>query len=47
MYGLDGKANIPHREWLSTFDRILKDVKLEQRGLVGAKVHPESNFFVL
>ncbi len=29
MYGSDGQDNVPHREWLIVFDRVLKEVKEE------------------
>jgi hypothetical protein len=44
MYGADGQENLPHREWLVMFDRVINEVKAEmaQRGrpndFVGAKV---------
>ncbi|KAF8969728.1 hypothetical protein BDZ97DRAFT_1794869 [Flammula alnicola] len=44
MYGADGQENIPHREWLVMFDRVLKEVKEEmvQQGrgneFIGAKI---------
>lgn len=44
MVGADGVENIPHREWLVVFDRVVNGVKaeLEKQGrqdeFVGAKV---------
>ena len=44
MYGADGQENIPHREWLLMFDRVINEVKQEMtsqgRGddFIGAKV---------
>ena len=44
MYGADGKLNVPHREWLTIFDRILNEVKEEIAAtgnpgdFIGAKV---------
>lgn len=31
MTGPDGKENVPHREWLIMYDRVVKDVKEELR----------------
>ncbi len=31
MYGPDGQHNVPHREWLIIFDRVLLEVKEEMR----------------
>ena len=48
MTGADGLENIPHREWLVVFDRILSEVKeySKQQGndFVGAKVRCPSFF---
>jgi adenosine deaminase CECR1 len=44
MIGEDGRENVPHRDWLLTFDRVLNEVKAEmkQRGregeFIGARV---------
>ena len=44
MYGADGQENVPHREWLATFDRVVNQVKAEMVELdrpndfIGAKV---------
>ncbi|CAA7271498.1 unnamed protein product [Cyclocybe aegerita] len=42
MVGADGQDNIPHREWLVMFDRVLKEVKGEMaqqgRGFIGARI---------
>ena len=44
MRGADGNENIPHREWLVVFERVINEVKMEmaQRGrpndFIGAKV---------
>jgi adenosine deaminase CECR1 len=44
MYGSDGEENIPHREWLVMFDRIINETKaeLEAQGrpddFIGARV---------
>ena len=44
MYGADGQENLPHREWLVMFERMINEVKAEmvQRGrpndFIGAKV---------
>ena len=44
MVGADGLENVPHREWLRIFERVLNEVKIEmkERGrdgdFVGAKV---------
>ena len=44
MYGADGQENIPHREWLVMFDRVINQVKTEMVKLgrpndfIGAKV---------
>ncbi|KAF5380946.1 hypothetical protein D9615_004143 [Tricholomella constricta] len=37
MIGEDGKENVPHREWLVMFDRVLNEVKAEmkEQGRVG------------
>lgn len=29
MYGADGREDVPHRDWLIMFDRVLKEVKEE------------------
>ena len=29
MYGADGHENVPHREWLVVYDRVLNEVKAE------------------
>lgn len=29
MVGEDGQENVPHREWLLIFDRVLNEVKAE------------------
>ena len=29
MYGADGHENVPHREWLVAYDRVLNEVKAE------------------
>lgn len=29
MYGSDGQENVPHRDWLIVFDRVLKEVQEE------------------
>jgi hypothetical protein len=48
MYGADGQVNVPHREWLVMFDRVINEVKAEMVELdrpndfIGAKV---SSFF--
>ena len=39
MHGPDGQENIPHREWLISFDRIFNEVKAAQSGLMGARVY--------
>lgn len=31
MTGRDGEENVPHREWLIMYDRVVKDVKEELR----------------
>ena len=31
MYGPDGQNNVPHREWLIIFDRVLLEVKEEMK----------------
>lgn len=44
MIGEDGQENVPHRDWLLTFDRVLNEVKneMEQQGrgeeFIGARV---------
>jgi hypothetical protein len=44
MYGADGQKNVPHREWLVMFDRVINQVKAEMVELdrpndfIGAKV---------
>lgn len=44
MYGPDGQENVPHREWLVAFDKVVNDVKddLKKQGredeFVGARV---------
>ena len=44
MYDENGQANVPHREWLLDFDRVLKEVKEELKAqgredeFVGARV---------
>ena len=44
MYGADGQDNVPHREWLVMFDRVVNQVKAEMVELdrpndfIGAKV---------
>jgi adenosine deaminase CECR1 len=44
MYGVDGQENIPHREWLIAFDRVLKEVKDDFKSMdredefIGARV---------
>ena len=44
MSGPDGQENIPHREWLVTFDKVVNDIKedLKKQGrgdeFVGARV---------
>jgi adenosine deaminase CECR1 len=44
MVGPDGQEDIPHREWLITFNKIVNDIKedLKKQGredeFVGAKV---------
>lgn len=44
MVGADGQQNVPHREWLRVFERVLNEVKaeLKQQGregdFIGAKV---------
>jgi adenosine deaminase CECR1 len=44
MVGEDGKENVPHRDWLLTFDRVLNEVKadMKQQGrgdeFIGARV---------
>ena len=44
MYGADGQENVPHREWLVMFDRVINQVKAEMVELdrpndfIGAKV---------
>ena len=44
MYGADGQENVPHREWLVMFDRVINQVKSEMVSLdrpndfIGAKV---------
>ena len=44
MIGADGEENVPHREWLIAFDRVISEVKVElaKQGradeFVGAKV---------
>lgn len=49
MIGEDGQENIPHRDWLLTFDRVLDEVKAEmkQQGrgeeFIGARVSPLHN----
>jgi adenosine deaminase CECR1 len=46
MIGEDGLENVPHRDWLLTFDRVLNEVKDEMkrqgRGeeFIGARVSP-------
>ncbi|KAF8077740.1 hypothetical protein FPV67DRAFT_10272 [Lyophyllum atratum] len=31
MFGADGQENVPHREWLLMFDRVLNEVKAEMK----------------
>lgn len=44
MFGADGQENVPHREWLIIFEKVLNEVKAEmkQQGregeFLGAKV---------
>lgn len=44
MYGSDGQDNIPHREWLIMFDRIMNKTKAEMEAqgrpddFIGARV---------
>ena len=44
MYGADGQENVPHREWVAMFDRVINQVKLEMvevgrpNDFIGAKV---------
>ena len=44
MYGADGQENVPHREWLVIFERVINQVKAEMVELdrpndfIGAKV---------
>ena len=44
MYGADGQENVPHREWLVMFERVIDQVKAEMVELlrpndfIGAKV---------
>ena len=44
MYGADGQENVPHREWLVMFERVIRQVKAEMMELdrpndfIGAKV---------
>jgi hypothetical protein len=51
MIGADGLENVPHREWLLIFDRVLNDVKAEMnsRGredeFFGARVSCGMNWF--
>jgi len=37
MYGADGREDVPHRDWLIMFDRVLKEVK-EEDDFFGARV---------
>ena len=45
MIGADGEENIPHREWLIAFDRVVNEVLgdlvncLRGDEFIGAKVH--------
>lgn len=45
MIGADGQENVPHRDWLLTFDRVQNEVKDEMKQLgregefIGAKVN--------
>jgi hypothetical protein len=32
MIGADGQENVPHREWLLIFDRVLNEVMVEMKG---------------
>lgn len=44
MYDENGQANVPHREWLLDFDRVLKELKEEMKDqgredeFIGAKI---------
>ena len=44
MYGADGQENVPHREWVAMFDRVINQVKGEMvemgrpNDFIGAKV---------
>lgn len=44
-FGEDGQENIPHRDWLLAFDKVVQEVKEEMKSqgredeFVGAKVH--------
>ncbi|KIM48764.1 hypothetical protein M413DRAFT_15077 [Hebeloma cylindrosporum] len=44
MYGADGQENIPHREWLVMFDRIMNETKAEMEAqgrpddFIGARI---------
>lgn len=31
MVGADGQENIPHRDWLFMFDRVLNEVKADMK----------------
>ena len=48
LIGPDGKENVPHREWLLVYDRVLNEVKdeLAQKGradeFIGSKVMLQS-----
>lgn len=53
MFGADGQENIPHREWLLDFDRVMNQVRAEmkQQGredeFIGAKVSIIPQHFLL
>ena len=49
MIGADGEENVPHREWLIAYDRVVNEVKAElaKQGradeFVGSKVHTQTD----
>jgi hypothetical protein len=51
MIGTDGQDNVPHREWIVAFERVLNEIKLELKNegredeLFGARVSLFSSQF--
>lgn len=53
MFGEDGQENVPHREWLLMFEKIMNDVKDEMKNqgredeFIGARVRKSFSQFCL